>query len=176
MKKSREKYYKEKLKLQEEKLLQEIGDQEQKGKESQKERNKELSSYDNHPADQATDTFDRERETGFLDNDRVLLIKIRAALKLIEEEDKTYGQCQECGLDIDRERLNVVPHTLFCRDCAHQKEKPETKERPVEGEVITQFGDTSGEDNVAFDGEDTWSKVVQDGTSTSLGDNNENLD
>ncbi len=44
---------------------------------------------------------------------------IRAALERIE--DGTYGDCAKCGDPISQERLNVVPHTPFCKSCASQK-------------------------------------------------------
>lgn len=30
----------------------------------------------------------------------------------------TYGTCVRCGLPIGEERLDVVPHTPFCQECA----------------------------------------------------------
>lgn len=42
--------------------------------------------------------------------------KIRAALGRIE--DGSYGICLKCGEEISSERLDVVPATPFCRDCA----------------------------------------------------------
>ncbi len=41
---------------------------------------------------------------------------IRAALDRIE--NGTYGECVKCGEEISEERLDVVPHTPFCRNCA----------------------------------------------------------
>lgn len=41
---------------------------------------------------------------------------IRAALARIEEG--SYGWCVRCGNEIAPERLDVVPATPFCRDCA----------------------------------------------------------
>ncbi len=42
--------------------------------------------------------------------------KIRAALARIE--DGSYGWCVRCGNAISEERLDAVPATPFCRDCA----------------------------------------------------------
>lgn len=42
--------------------------------------------------------------------------QIRAALGRIE--DGTYGECVKCGDDISEERLDVLPATPFCRNCA----------------------------------------------------------
>ena len=41
---------------------------------------------------------------------------IQAALTRIEAGE--YGSCTKCGADIGEERLNVVPFTPFCRNCA----------------------------------------------------------
>ena len=32
----------------------------------------------------------------------------------------TYGVCARCGDDISKERLDVLPHTPFCRTCARE--------------------------------------------------------
>jgi RNA polymerase-binding transcription factor DksA len=42
--------------------------------------------------------------------------KIRAALARIA--DGSYGACVRCGSDIAEERLDVLPATPFCRNCA----------------------------------------------------------
>jgi RNA polymerase-binding transcription factor DksA len=42
--------------------------------------------------------------------------RIRAALGRIESGD--YGFCVKCGKEISAERLDVLPATPFCRDCA----------------------------------------------------------
>ncbi len=41
---------------------------------------------------------------------------IRAALRRIDEG--TYGICQRCGSRIDHARLEVIPHTTLCIECA----------------------------------------------------------
>ena len=42
--------------------------------------------------------------------------QLRAALGRID--DGSYGQCVRCGNDIAEERLDVLPWTPFCRECA----------------------------------------------------------
>lgn len=44
------------------------------------------------------------------------LRQIRAALRRVE--DGTYGTCMKCGKEIGKERLDILPYTPFCRDCA----------------------------------------------------------
>ncbi|MDA5094207.1 TraR/DksA C4-type zinc finger protein [Aliiroseovarius sp. KMU-50] len=47
---------------------------------------------------------------------KVEISKIQAALKRME--DGEFGFCVKCGSEISEERLDVVPHTPFCRKCA----------------------------------------------------------
>lgn len=42
--------------------------------------------------------------------------QIRAALDRIRKG--TFGACVKCGEEISDERLNVLPQTPFCRNCA----------------------------------------------------------
>ncbi|MCB1511226.1 MAG: TraR/DksA C4-type zinc finger protein [Hyphomicrobiaceae bacterium] len=46
------------------------------------------------------------------------VMAIKAALKRVA--NGTYGACTRCGEDISEERLNVLPHTPLCKDCAHE--------------------------------------------------------
>lgn len=46
---------------------------------------------------------------------------IRAALKRMEEGE--YGYCVQCGNEISEERLDVVPHTPFCKTCATARDR-----------------------------------------------------
>lgn len=43
---------------------------------------------------------------------------IRAALQRIEKG--TYGDCVRCGETISEARLDILPHTSLCKDCAHE--------------------------------------------------------
>jgi RNA polymerase-binding protein DksA len=47
------------------------------------------------------------------------IAKIQAALTRMDEGE--YGYCVSCGNEIAEERLDVVPYTPFCRDCADKK-------------------------------------------------------
>jgi RNA polymerase-binding transcription factor DksA len=41
---------------------------------------------------------------------------IEAALKRIEDDE--YGDCVKCGAPIPEERLDLLPYTPFCAECA----------------------------------------------------------
>ena len=67
----------------------------------------ELSNYDQHPADSASDTFEREKDLGILDDLEAELAEIEAAIERIEEG--TYGIDEVTGKPIDPDRLDAVP-------------------------------------------------------------------
>ncbi len=46
------------------------------------------------------------------------IARIRAALGRLR--DGSYGICVQCGEEISRERLEVLPETPLCRQCAAQ--------------------------------------------------------
>ena len=49
---------------------------------------------------------------------RVEVEAIHAALVRIKE--RTYGVCLRCGNGISEQRLDTIPHTTLCRDCANE--------------------------------------------------------
>jgi RNA polymerase-binding transcription factor DksA len=67
----------------------------------------ELSDYDQHPADTATDTFERERDLGLLDDLEAEFRELEAALKRIDAG--SYGIDEVTGEPIDPARLEAVP-------------------------------------------------------------------
>jgi DnaK suppressor protein len=71
---------------------------------------------DQHLADTATAMHDRELDYGLTENEEDLLKSIDAALERIEEG--TYGICTNCGKPIGEERLEALPWTDLCIDCA----------------------------------------------------------
>jgi RNA polymerase-binding transcription factor DksA len=72
----------------------------------------ELSHFDQHPADAASDAFEREKEFSILDRVQAELDDVERALKRLDEG--SYGTCQACGCSIDDERLAAVPAARFC--------------------------------------------------------------
>jgi len=79
------------------------------------ERVAEMSTFDDHPADMANETFEREKEMAIEGNIEDLLSKVSAALEKITEG--SYGLCDACGTEINRSRLDALPWAAFCRDC-----------------------------------------------------------
>lgn len=125
----------------------------------------ELSSYDNHPGDLGTETFEAEKNFSFRNNDKYIINKINDAIKKIN--DGSYGICEYCNKEIDENRLDAIPCAKFCIKCEEsigQRNRNEEKGRPIEEQVISppfsrSFRDNALDDNIEFDGEDSWQAV-----------------
>jgi RNA polymerase-binding transcription factor DksA len=72
----------------------------------------ELSSVDQHQADSASDTYEREQALTVLRMTEEELAAIEAALEKLAAG--TYGRCEACRDPIADERLEAVPATRFC--------------------------------------------------------------
>jgi sporulation protein, yteA family len=123
----------------------------------------ELSSYDNHPADIGTETFEIERNRGLRANEVTQLKMIERALEKIDKGG--YGTCEICGREIDGERLEALPSASLCIDCKETR-VPDSltywQDRPIEETVIGYpFGSTNkdNEDYTGYDGEDVWQEL-----------------
>ncbi len=75
-----------------------------------------LSNVPLHLADIGTDAFEQEMSASLLQNERQMQTEVAAALDRIEQG--TYGTCGRCGREIGKDRLQAVPYTLYCVDCA----------------------------------------------------------
>ncbi len=121
----------------------------------------ELSLYDNHPADIASELFERAKDVGLRHMDKLQLQEIDRALQAIA--DGTYGTCQHCQRPIPEERLEANPLTQLCIDCKRLDEQQHPdRSRPIEEEFLTPgFGRTHLDDTdaVEFDGEDSLQAV-----------------
>ena len=80
-----------------------------------------LSDVPIHPADLGTDNYDQEVSLGLLENEEKLLEEIDSALARIEQG--TFGRCEECGREISRVRLEALPYTRYCVQCARKFER-----------------------------------------------------
>ncbi len=134
----------------------------------------ELSTYDNHPADLGTETWQREQRMGTAVTLSRQLDDIEAALARLR--DGTYGRCERCGRPIARERLEVRPEASMCVTCQGDVENAVARrhgERPAEESLLSPpFARTwNGPDGPAgFDGEDSWQAVARYGSSNTPSD------
>jgi len=77
-------------------------------------------AFDNHLADTATETYDRELDYTLEENSENVLKEIEAALERIDGGE--YGICTNCGREIAIERLEARPWATLCIDCQRQSE------------------------------------------------------
>lgn len=120
----------------------------------------ELSFYDNHPSDAATELFDKERGLALKGNEIAIIKKIEDSLKNIENH--TYGKCMLCGKDIIEERLEFIPyakHCVTCQKSIDNMQPAEHNNRPVEEEVIGIPFRYNNSGKVGVDAEDTYQVV-----------------
>jgi DnaK suppressor protein len=73
---------------------------------------------DNHMAEIAAPTLDREIDYTLEENSEQVLAEIDDALKRIDAG--TYGICASCGQPIAEERLEAMPWATRCIDCARR--------------------------------------------------------
>jgi RNA polymerase-binding protein DksA len=76
--------------------------------------------YDNHLADTATVTYDRELDYTLEENAEHMLSEIDSALGRID--DGSYGQCTNCAKEIASARLEARPWATLCIDCQRSRE------------------------------------------------------
>jgi DnaK suppressor protein len=77
---------------------------------------------DNHIAETATVTVDREIDYTLEENSEHVLGEIEGALKRIDEG--TYGTCLNCSKPIAEDRLAAIPWATYCIDCKRLQERP----------------------------------------------------
>ena len=102
----------------------------------------ELSNYDNHPTEIASELFDVEQQMALKKLQASQVDQIERAKEKIKEG--TYGICEGCGKDIDPARLELLPHARFCIDCAREQDEhilimkgDKRKRRPPEEQVTS---------------------------------------
>ena len=80
----------------------------------------ELSHFDQHPADTATELADADREVALIENNTDQREQVVAALQRIE--DGTYGRCVDCGKELSEERLDARPEAARCLEDQARRE------------------------------------------------------
>jgi DnaK suppressor protein len=81
----------------------------------------EESPYDQHMAETAGVTLDREIDLTLQDNARAALAQIDRALHKLE--NGSYGRCDMCGKPIGEGRLSIAPFATLCVDCKRLDER-----------------------------------------------------
>lgn len=79
----------------------------------------EVSGMSSHMADQ--DTSIHDMELGMLTNDGEILELIDEAIERLLAGE--YGECIDCGCDINQERLEIMPYARLCIKCKSERER-----------------------------------------------------
>lgn len=119
----------------------------------------ELSQYDNHPADTATDLYERGKDLALYEHVQKELEDVKAALSRIE--NGTYGVCEVTGKQIPIERLEAMPTARTLQQ--HSSSESVTGQRPVEEDVLRGFEKYNFDNTykeTQFDAEDSWQSVA----------------
>lgn len=64
--------------------------------------------------------YERERAMAMIEDVNERIAEIDRALQKLE--DGTYGVCEVCGEEIPIERLEIIPSTRYCVECASKAE------------------------------------------------------
>ena len=77
-------------------------------------------------ADRASSSYTKEFLFSQSNNDRQLLAMVETALQRIREG--VFGECVNCGNEINAKRLEAVPWTRYCIECQEKLEKGQLQE------------------------------------------------
>ena len=130
----------------------------------------ELSTVDNHPADLATELYDREKDFALEVHSEDTISQVEAALERMK--NGTYGVCATCKADIPYDRLVAIPYTEFCIE--HSIDRNVPSDRPIEEDLIhppvdNSFSGREANDKLQDD-EDSFRLVAQYGSSDTPSD------
>jgi DnaK suppressor protein len=79
-----------------------------------------LSNVPLHMADVGTENYDQEFTLGLIENEQDTLEQVNEALERLSHGK--YGRCEECNEPIAKPRLQALPYTRHCIQCARDLE------------------------------------------------------
>ncbi len=106
----------------------------------------ELTSYDNHFADTATQLEEREKQRGLHDTANNLLEEVNEALERINKG--TYGVCVDTGETISYERLKALPYAKRTVEAQKEHEKVKLTSLPEDTSFLTPEEDVRGDKRI----------------------------
>jgi RNA polymerase-binding protein DksA len=80
-----------------------------------------LSNTPIHMADLGSDNFEQEFTLSLLENGEQHLQEIGAALERIDQG--RFGVCEDCAKPIPKARLDALPFTRYCVECARKQQQ-----------------------------------------------------
>jgi len=73
--------------------------------------------------DEAANIYNKQILLSLNENERNRLREVDEALDRIA--NGTYGICEECGEEISKARLKILPFAIYCTDCQERREQLE---------------------------------------------------
>ncbi len=112
------------LKEKEEQLSDDLKSVEEQLKIQEKELTGSLVNFDqNHPAETATMTFEKERLLTERQELSFVLKEVKHALWKIKNNPESFGVCEHCGKLISEDRLEAKPWARYCGSCKKKIEQ-----------------------------------------------------
>ena len=87
---------------------------------TQSEASGNLSNVPLHMADLGTENYDQEFTLGLIESEQATLEQVQSALGRLNAG--TFGKCEECHEPIAKPRLQALPYTRHCIQCARKLE------------------------------------------------------
>ena len=81
------------------------------------------------PVDLAVRNYSKNVMLAVSENESRQLVLIDEALQRVE--DKEYGECQNCGKEVNPKRLTAIPWARYCIDCQELVEQGLLDEEPA---------------------------------------------
>lgn len=134
--------------------LRDTGHVNEDSKSSLRDYHHELTVFDNHPADVASEDFMRNLDAAVRENDANIIGQIQNAISRIDRGE--YEHCTNCGRRISEARLEALPYADTCSKCADELGEMGGMGKP------TSFP--------CFREDFTWPRFNQYGTSDSIQD------
>ncbi len=168
MNKEKIKYFKNKLLIERKKQVDLLNNREKNDNSNLDLFENQSSSYDNHPADMATEVYSMEQEKGFKEQAEKIIEEIDSSLEDIK--NGVYGFCNNCNKYIDEERLELIPYAKTCIKCSDDEydeydervnEEVRKNEKKYES-VSNEAFNLEVKDNVGYDRADVFKDVVED--------------
>lgn len=106
----------------------------------------ELTSYDNHFADSATQLEEREKQRVLYETANNLLEEVNEALERIKTG--TYGICVDTGEPIPYERLKALPYAKRTVEAQKEQENENIASLPEDHSFLTPEDDVRGDKRI----------------------------
>lgn len=90
--------------------------------------NEGMDSVDQHPADEGSELFEREKDLAVQGTLARELDEVNIALQKFE--NGTYGTCEMCGKPIDERRLRAFPAAIRDVECQAKFDRAQGQVRP----------------------------------------------